>query len=381
MAKAFRSWPVVPAAFPFFLVLLFLSAYASAPTGPAAAADPVARSSKPVRGVWLHPGYFGAEKGAALEKIRATLEAYEKAGINTLIVLVKNTSGHLYYASDIGVRDGAWEWDFFEAFLAEARRRKMDVHPWFCVFPETSLLGQVREHPEWLIVGPGREMVRSVNPALPAVRAYEIGLMTEFVRKYDVDWVHLDYIRFPCEPDEPYFSHDAETLKLFQRDTGVDFAALMAKDSGNPSWNAWLEWNRDQVTRFLLELREALKATGRKVRISAAVFPDAANAAVLIGQDWAAWAVQGLVDMTCPMLYTNDTGMFERLLKRAVSYGRGRSLVCAGIGIGTSHNRNTPEGMLEQMAAAREAGADGVIFFSGSSLTQPFLDRLASARR
>lgn len=380
MRKRSGSGPAFTVPFLLFLVLFLLPAFGSAQPGWAAAGS-AARPSKPVRGVWLHPGYFGTEKAAALEKIRTTLDAYAKAGINTLLVLVKNTSGHLYYASDLGVRDSAWDWDFFEAFLAEARKRKMEVHPWFCVFPETSLLGQVREHPEWLIMGPGREMVRTVNPALPAVRAYEISLITELVRKYDVDWIHLDYIRFPCEPDEPYFSHDLESLKLFLRDTGVDFAALKARDSGNPSWNAWLEWNRDQVTRFLRELREAMKAAGRKVRLSAAVFPDAENAAVLIGQDWAAWSGQGLIDMTCPMLYTNDLGMFERLLKKAVSYSRGWSLVCAGIGIATSHNQNTPEGMLEQMAAARRAGADGVIFFSASSLTEPFLERLASARR
>lgn len=52
------------------------------------------------------------------------------------------------------------------------------------------------------------------------------------------------------------------------------------------------------------ELKEALAGTGRQVKIGAAVFPDAANARVLIGQDWAEWARRGLVDMLCPMLYT-----------------------------------------------------------------------------
>ena len=160
--------------------------------------------SMPVRGVWMHPGFFGPDKAKALEKMRTTLDEYAKAGIDTLIMLVKNTSGHVYYTSEIGVPDGNWTWDFFGIFLEEAKKRKMTVHPWFCVFPESAILGQVRQHPEWLIAGPKREMVGAVNPALPAVRAYEISLMLEVVRKYDVDWVHLDYIRFPCEPTEPY---------------------------------------------------------------------------------------------------------------------------------------------------------------------------------
>jgi len=54
----------------------------------------------------------------------------------------------------------------------------------------------------------------------------------------------------------------------------------------------------------------------------------------------------------------------------------GKTMICPGIGIGTSHNQSTPDLMLEEIRLARAAGADGVVFFSGSSLTAPFLDRL-----
>jgi uncharacterized lipoprotein YddW (UPF0748 family) len=361
------------------LSFLLISAVWASPEAPSAGSGN-ASLSMPVRGVWMHPGFFGPEKTAAIEKIRATLDEYAKAGINTLIMCVKNTSGHVYYASEIGVRDKAWDWDFFGVFLAEAKKRKMEVHPWFCVFPESAVLGQVREHPEWLIASPKREMVGAVNPALPAVRAYEISLMLEVVRKYGVGWVHLDYIRYPCEPTEPYFSFDPETLRLFKQDTGIDMAAVKSRDSGNMAWNEWLRWNTDRVTVFVRELKDALKATGRKVKISAAVFPDAQNARVLIGQDWPAWARERLVDMLCPMLYSNDAGLFEKLVREAVAYGKGRSQVCPGIGIGTSHNQNTPEGMIEQMRISKTLGADGVVYFSSSSLNPPFLEKLKASK-
>ena len=222
-------------------------------------------------------------------------------------------------------------------------------------------------------------MVGAVNPALPAVRAYEISLMLEVVRKYDVGWVHLDYIRYPCEPTEPFFSFDAETLRLFKEDTGIDMAAVKARDTGNPAWNVWLRWNTDRVTVFVRELKDALKATGRKVKISAAVFPDAVNARVMIGQDWADWGREGLVDMLNPMLYTNDAKLYEKLTREAVGYGKGQTLVCPGIGIGTSHNQNTPEGMIEQMRISKALKADGVVYFSSNSLKQPFLDALKAA--
>ncbi len=232
----------------------------------------------------------------------------------------------------------------------------MDVHPWFCVFPESAILGRVREHPEWLIAGPRGEMVAVANPALPAVRAYEIDLMLEVVRKYGVDWVHLDYVRYPCEPTEPFFSFDRESLRLFKEDTGIDMASVKARDTGNPAWNVWLRWNTDRVTVFVRELRAALGATGRKVRISAAVFPDAVNARVAIGQDWATWGREGLVDMLNPMLYTNDVKLYETLAREAVEYAKGGTLVCPGIGVGTSHNQITPEVLIEEMRISQRPG-------------------------
>jgi uncharacterized lipoprotein YddW (UPF0748 family) len=195
-----------------------------------------------------------------------------------------------------------------------------------------------------------------------------------------VGWIHLDYIRYPCEPTEPFFSFDAETLRLFREDTGIDMAAVKSRDTGNPAWNVWLRWNTDRVTVFVRELKAALKTTGRRVKISAAVFPDAVNARVAIGQDWAGWAREGLVDMLNPMLYTNDVKLYERLAREAVGYAERGTLVCPGIGIGTSHNQNTPEGMLEEMRISKALGADGVVYFSSSSLKQPFLDALKALK-
>jgi len=347
---------------------------------PAAPARALCAPGSGIRGVWMHPGYFGADSSLALAKMRLTLDEYRKAGINTLIVLVKSTSGLVYYRSHIAQPDTAWKWDFFGMILSEARSRGMTVHPWFCVFTEGALAGEVGAHPGWLIRGRRSEMVSVVNPALQEVRSYEMSLMTEIAREYPVEWVHLDYIRYPCEPTENYYSFDSETRARFREYSGEDPLAIKASDSGNILWNEWIRWNARQVGEFVRGLKVSLKAAGLDVKISAAVFPNADNAKVLIGQDWARWAEEGLVDMLCPMLYTNNAEFFEEYTKEAVRIGAGRCQVCAGIGIGTSHNQNTPEGMLEQIAISKRLKADGVVFFSSSSLSPAFLKALGSLR-
>ncbi len=333
-------------------------------------------SQKEIRGAWIYPGFFGADSITAHAKMKSVLDEYVQAGINTLVILVKSTSGHVYFKSQIAPVDPAFEWDFFALFLQEAMQRNMIVHPWFCVFPEGAIAGTVRQHPEWLIRSKKGELVTSVNPALPEVRQYEISLMMELVRNYAVDWIHLDYIRYPCEPTEVYFSFDAQTRAIFKNYSGEDPLNWKSNDSGNLLWNEWIEWNAGQVTQFVRELRTALRSVPRPIKISAAVFPDAANARVLIGQDWAQWTEQGLVDMLCPMLYTNHHSFFEKYVKRAITIARGHCQICAGIGIGTSHNQNTPEGMVEQLRISRNLGCDGIIFFSSNSLKDEFLKKL-----
>ena len=345
------------------LLILFFSTYAQEQSGE-------------VRGIWLHPSYFGADQKTAVPKIQSTLDGYVQAGINTVMVLVKSTSGALYYKSQIGSVDTAWNWDFFGRFLQEAQKRHIVVHPWFCVFTEGGRLGQVKQHPEWLIRSKEGTLVGVVNPALPQVREYELALMKELVSQYPVDWIHLDYIRYPCDPAEVYFSFDEQTRGSFKEFSGVDPLAIKAMDSGNIMWNEWIEWNASHVTAFVRELKEALGSSGRPIKISAAVFPNAENARVLIAQNWAEWAKEGLIDMLCPMLYTNDDDFFRKYTERAVGIARAHSKVCVGIGIGTAHNQNTPAGMSRQIKISRDLASDGFVFFSSSSLTHEFLEEL-----
>ncbi len=247
-----------------------------------------------IRGVWLHPGQFGPDETAAATAMGAVFEAYVRAGIDSVFIMVKSPSGHVYFRSSAGVPDPAYAYDFFGLFLREARRRNLTVHPWFCVFPESAGIGEAGRRPEWLVQGLNGETAGSVNPAIPEARAYERGLMLELLRNYpEADWIHLDYIRYPCEPTEPFYGFDKRSRDLFKAETGADPLELKAKDTGNMMWAEWLRWNSRRVTLFIQELRRETQTLGRTVRISAAVFPDAAASKVLIGQDWAEWARSG----------------------------------------------------------------------------------------
>lgn len=367
---------------PRLLVFVLASAIglAAASTPSSAWTGPAAPGTE-VRAVWAHPGQFGPDPVEARTRMRDALEAWSQAGIDTVIMLVKTTSGHVYWPSKIGERDPAYtRYDLLGTLIEEARPKGIVIQPWFCVFNEGAIVGQVRQHPEWLIRSPEGELVGVANPALPEVRDYERSLMMEVASAYPVAWIHLDYIRYPSSPHEVYFSWDPKTRALFKEYAGLDPIEMKARDSGNMMWDEWIVWNQSRVTAFLRELRAGLAGLGRPIKISAAVFPSAEEAKVLIGQDWAAWCREGLIDMLCPMLYTNNLGFFEKYVRQAMEAAGGRMPVLPGIGITTSHNQNTPAGMMAEIEIGRRLGAAGHVFFSGTALKPEFLDALRADR-
>jgi len=97
-----------------------------------------------------------------------------------------------------------------------------------------------------------------------------------------------------------------------------------------------------------------------------------------IAQDWGKWAEEGIVDMLCPMIYTNNLELFRKYTRTAVKIANGKFLVYPSIACISSHNKNTPDGVVQSVKIAREEGAQGVGFFSGYSLTEEFIARLKS---
>ncbi len=316
-----------------------------------------------VRGVWIHPGLFGADQAAAVAKMGTTFDDYRRAGISVVYCFFTLPDEH---------RVG---WDFLGALVREAHRHGLQVHPVLSPGYPVALEGEVKQHPEWLIAGTKGEFLRQLNLAHPGARQYFLTRVAS-VLAYDVDGIHLDYARFPLGQA---FSYDAPTLAAFKAEFG-ESPLEVSRDAGNMIWCEWVGWNARQVTTLVRQVRETVKKKDARLVLSAAVFPHPALAAFEIGQDWDTWAREGLVDVLCPMLYTNNHALFRQYVRRAVSIAGGRVQVYAGIASVSSHNKNTPAGLAAEQAIALEERADGVVVFSGYSLDRASLDALAGVR-
>lgn len=311
------------------------------------------------RAVWLHPGMFSAGYDTAVIQMKELFSAYKKAGINNLFCYntLKGENG--------------FNWDYLKALTDEGHAHDIMIHPVFCPGYPVRIEGEIAQHPDWLVVNIDGSTGNSLNPALPEVRSYWLRRMAEAM-KYDIDGIHLDYARFAI--DQKY-SYDSITCNDFKRIYGSS-PKDVANDCGSMIWCEWIKWNAARMTDLVHAAGDLIRASGKYLELGVDVFPDYETAQVLVGQDWDEWASEGMVSFICPMLYTNDTVLFRKYLKRAKETAGAGCQVWPGIGLRTSHNIITPELMAREVAIAEGEGAEGVAFFSGYSLTRELLELL-----
>ncbi len=311
------------------------------------------------RGVWLHSGLFDKNAATGRDQIRKLFDSYREIGINNLFC---------YYTLK---EENGFEWDYLQVLIEEGHARGIKIHPIFCPGHEVAITGEVKDHPEWLIEDRDGKRYTAMNLALPEARSYWMRRMSR-VLSYDIDGIHLDYMRFPVNQR---YSYDSLTCLAFKKEYGYS-PKEVSQDDGSMMWCEWIGWNARQITEFIHETRQMLDKSGKKLMIGVDVFPNPATAKVLIGQDWEKWAGEGIVDFICPMLYTNDLDLFREYTARAVQLAANGCRVYPGIGVGTSHNKITKELIVREVQIAREERADGFIFFSGNSFTPEFRDAL-----
>ncbi|MBD0320151.1 MAG: family 10 glycosylhydrolase, partial [Gemmatimonadetes bacterium] len=214
---------------------------------------------------------------------------------------------------------GVPTWDPLEVAVREAHARGLQLHAWInalsgwesvsgsvCQQLVPSVPGQPNhilvDHPEYAMHGrsgrpmacPNGEEYVYLSPGNPAVRTRLARVAADVVRRYRVDGVHLDRIRYPGDS----YGWDRATLAAFGRDPKADPAG-------------WARFRRDLVTRTVRETRDSIRSV-RRVPLSAAVWPiydrdrfgwPSSSGVDQFFQDTWGWAREGALDVAVPMAY------------------------------------------------------------------------------
>jgi uncharacterized lipoprotein YddW (UPF0748 family) len=334
---------------------------------------------QPMRAIWVTRSDYRAP-----EDVTRIMTDCKEAGFNVILFQVRGNGTAFYrsnvepWAEELGGGDPGW--DPLQLAIDEAHARRMELHAWVNVMPgwrgrhpPVSSEQLYNKHPDWFWVDESgqrqplvaqvddREYVfyNCVNPCLPEVRDYLVDVFEDLAANYEIDGLHMDYIRFPNEAwgaghKVPDYPRDARTLALFRDATGYT-------PDENPE--AWNKWRTEQVTRLVRAIRDMLRWTKPKAALTAAVGSVRENA-LRHFQDGRRWIDERLVDGVILMNYTDEPTEFGKRIQPWIAEQPPVPVV-PGLWFGR-HQGKSPEAaaraVKEQIEIARNLTGDFCIF-------------------
>lgn len=283
-----------------------------------------------------------AEENKALA--RSILDNHKKANMNAVLWQARQ-SGTAYYRSSYepwgyyaGHQDPGY--DPLAYAVEEAHKRGLELDAWMNVFEARSTYpgSPSQEHSDWVCRDrSGKPMTSNyaLSPGLDAVREYLTNVAMEIVRNYDIDGLHLDYVRWNeftssaqsrrygrMVEEDRYLDGmitDEQIRELHQNPEGrylydVEHShAAGIPDSATggefPSWEDWWRW---AVTEFVQVLHDSIQAVKPWVRLSVAALGkynwSGWQGYGVVYQDAALWFNEGYIDQLTPMHYHWTTG-------------------------------------------------------------------------
>ena len=304
---------------------------------------------------WPH-SYANSIHSIATQKRELTtiLDQLQQAGFNTVLLQTRVRSTTIFpsgmepwdgcLSGKPGVSPG---YDALQFAIDECHKRGMQCHAWIVTIPvgKWNNYGckQLRQKYPKLIMKIGDEGY--MNPEKAETGDYLARFCREVTRRYDVDGIHLDYIRYP------------ETWKL-----------KVSRQQG-----------RQHITSIVRKISQAVRQEKPWVMLSCSPigkYDDLSryksggwNANTTVCQDAQGWLRDGLMDALFPMMYFQGNNFYPFAINwKEYAYGR---IVAPGLAVYMLHPKERNWGLdiiKREMNVLREQGL-GHTYFRSKFLT------------
>jgi uncharacterized lipoprotein YddW (UPF0748 family) len=293
--------------------------------------------------------------------LRALLRGVKAARFNTVFFQVR-ARGDAYYRSryepwaenltgSLGKDPG---WDPLAFVLAEAHALGIEVHAWFNVFKirgPNPVGPSTPEHPSRALASFTVEQDGELwlDPGRPEVRTYLATVALDLIRRYDIDAINFDFIRYPGNS-----FGDGESFARFGKAMNIH------------------DWRRQNISAFVREIYTQAVHLKPMLKVGSSplgVYREETNGSqrgsyFWVYQDSFGWLRQGIHDYLSPQVYwqirpPNGEPDFARVMMRWKEFTAGRHIY-AGI---AAYRPEIQRDLGMYIDTARSAGAAGQVFF------------------
>ena len=332
-----------------------------------------------VSGVWMWPQSI-RDRGA--ERV---VSYCVRSGITDIFFLVKGLAGTASHRSALA--PNACERDLLRELIEAAHQKGIRIHAWFTSTCDESYK---QLHPEsgrcHYTRGKDRELISLADKGY---LSYMESVVREVCRNYDVDGLHLDYIRYNhllygwAEEDlARYAAEGADTPhlrtlieRMFYHDPKQEACLFDAYRTGDESVIAFANARRKDVVRFASALTQCARAERSDLILSAALMPegayeDTAFSDLHYGQNYEDAA--RLYDFVLPMAYSkayNQDGQWVR----SVAEGTLKHGLKTVVGL-HAYDGGTGLSLKEDIAALKNTPIHGICLFREGAFAMTYTE-------
>ena len=304
------------------------------------------------------------------EELCRHLDMLKRANFNTVLFQTRLRGDVIYpsiyesFAESLTGRTGGNPgYDPLKFAIEECHKRGMELHAWMVCIPagndrQVKLLGNksvVKKKPSMCI---HFKRAWYLDPGNPETAGYISAIAKEIVMNYDVDGIHLDYIRYP-ENGENF--PDTKTFKKYGKGKSI------------------AQWRRDNITEIIRRIHNEVKNIKPWVKVSSSPvgkYNDTRrysskgwNAYNAVFQDAKLWMESGIHDAVFPMMYFRDNQFYPFALDwQENKHGR---WVVPGLGVYFLEHKAKEwdiDEIMRQIHFIRHNRLDGQAFFRNEFL-------------
>ena len=210
-----------------------------------------------------------------------------------------------------------------------------------------------------------------LSPTHPEVNPYLLSVYSEIINSYNIDGIHLDYIRFQ---DEVY-GYNKSGMAVFENIYDINPRDIVrgiisprfgwSQEFVDSMYVAWDKFRRDAVTELVRNIYHEVHKPGHNIKLSAAVKPNIIDAKYRWYQEWDKWVQKGIIDFVVPMNYFKEIRDFNNSVQIMKSNLAQDELEMVVIGVST-YNQDA-QSAADKILLARLNGFKGVSIFSWDS--------------
>jgi uncharacterized lipoprotein YddW (UPF0748 family) len=360
------------------------------------------------RGVWVAtvnnidwPSQPGLPVEVQKKEAVDILNLHQSLGMNAIILQIRPCSDAFYpsplepwsrYLTGIPGKSPEPFYDPLQFWIEECHLRNMELHAWLNPYRIAQHAGEplaydhkIFSKPEWAIVYDDKILF---DPGIPGTREYVASVVSDIIRRYDVDGIHMDDYFYPYPTSIPF--PDEESFRKYNR-------AFPPEEK--------MAWRRENVDILIKMIHDSIQAIKPYVKLGISPFgvwrnlrDDPEGSATTAGvtnfddlhADIRKWLQKGWIDYVVPQIYWeigHKAADFETLCKwwNDNAFGKQLFIGMAPFKLGrtaTVQAWRKPGQMPAQMEILRKyPNITGCIFFSSKSFNKDLLGFQDSLRR